>query len=177
MTATQGKLRHSTRQAGRPRRLAVVILIASTACATPYAYSFRLVDDGAQAMATPAGQEVVEDSDIRAELLIDPTGQRAILLNVTNKTEQILQIQWANVTATRSDGLKTTLRPDVDLGWIKPGEKQVARLIPFVLPPSGDAALTLEGQRVALELPMIVRRELKRYRYTFSVHVQKREAR
>ena len=165
------------RRAGRLRGLPVLAVMVSTACATPYAYTFHLVDGDAERPPTGSGRQVLEDPDVRSELLVDPTVERAIFLGVTNKTEQVLQVQWAKVTATRSDGLRTTLRPDVDLGWIRPSETQLARLVPFALPPSGDAALTLEGQRLELEVPMIVRRELRRYRYTFQVHVHERKAR
>jgi hypothetical protein len=149
-----------------------MMLFATAACATPYAYSFQLTNDGAGHASSAGGREVLEDADVRAELLVDPTGQRAILIDVANRTDQLLQVQWAGVTMTRSDGLMTTPRPDVDVGWIEPGKKQVVRLIPFILPPSGSAARAVEGQRFDLEVPMIVRREPKRYRYAFSVHLQ-----
>lgn len=140
----------------------LAVLIASAACATPYRYSFQLADEGA-----------LEDADVRAEVRVDPTGQRAVLLDLTNKTDQVVQVAWTRIAMTRQDGLKTTLRPDVDLGWIAPGGRQAARLIPFALPPSGDAALALKGQLFELEVPLIVRREPKTYRYTFRVELQK----
>jgi hypothetical protein len=158
----------------RLRAVSVAALIASAACATPYAYSFHLSDEGSPHASEPGGWEVREDANVRVELLVDPTGQRAILVEVANKTDQVLQVQWTKVTMTRSDGLRTTPRPDVDLGWIKPGEAQVARLIPFALPPSGSAALALQGQRFELEIPMIVRHESKSYRYALSAHLEKR---
>jgi len=159
-------------RASRNWAVPVMILLTTAACATPYSYSFHLTNDGAEHASKAGGREALEDADVRAELLVDPTGQRAILIDVTNKTDQLLQVQWTSVTMTRSDGLTTTPRPDVDVGWIAPGGKQVVRLIPFILPPSGSAARAVEGQRVELEVPMVVRREPKRYRYAFSVHLQ-----
>jgi hypothetical protein len=154
------------------RRVPLVALLATAACATPYAYTFHAVGDGARPASAPGAREVVEDADVRAEILFDPATQHAILLDVTNKTDQVLQVEWSRISLTRTDGLRTRPRPDVDLGWIRPGETQTARLIPFVLPRSGDAALALRGQRFELEVPTIVRREPKRYRYTFSVQLQ-----
>jgi len=157
----------------RFRRIPLVALLATAACATPYAYTFHAAGDGARPASTPDAREIAEDADVRAEILFDPAVQRAILLDLTNKTDQVLQVEWTRISLTRTDGLETRPRPDVDLGWIRPGGTQAARLVPLVLPPSGDAALALQGQRFELAIPMIVRREPRLYRYAFSVQLQK----
>jgi hypothetical protein len=173
IATTQGP-QPSTLKPRRLRAVPVAVLIASAACATPYGYSFHLGDGGSPRASGPGGWEVQEDANVRVELLADPTSQRAILVQVTNKTDQVLQVEWTKVAMTRSDGLRTTPRPDADLGWIRPGETQAARLIPFALPPSGSAALAMQGQRFELEVPMIVRRESKNYRYALLAQLERR---
>ena len=97
----------------------------------------------------------------------------SVLLELTNKTDQVLQIQWAGITLTRSDGRVTSLRPDVDLGWIQPHATVTARLFAIALPRSGSKAAAYEGQRFHLNLPAVVRREQKLYHYALSAHVRK----
>jgi len=146
-------------------------LFILTSCATPYAYRFDRLDGSAAPDPAAAGCQVREDADVRVELRLDPTGERAIFMTVSNQTDQVLQIEWTKLTMTRSDGLVTTLRPDADLGWIEPGQKQLARLIPFALPASGEAAHALDGQRFRLKVPMSVRREQRTYCYDLLAHV------
>jgi hypothetical protein len=152
--------------------LALGVLLASMGCATPYAYSFRLDTQEARPAAKPEQRDVAADADVRAEILVDPTGARAILLDLTNKTDQVLQVDWGKITMTRSDGSSTSPRPHVDLGWIPPGATINARLVPFALPPAGDRAASYQGSRFELLVPMIVRREPKLYRYSFTVDVR-----
>jgi hypothetical protein len=45
----------------------------------PYVYSFHLENRGARPAAKPNDREVLDDADVRAEILVDPTGTRAIL--------------------------------------------------------------------------------------------------
>ena len=142
-----------------------------TSCATPYSYRFDRLDASAAGGPATVGCQMLADADVRVELHLDPTGDRAIFIEVANQTDQVLQVEWTKLTMTRTDGLVTTLRPDADLGWIEPGQEQSARLIPFPLPPSGDAARALDGQRFQLRIPMIVRRERKTYCYGFLAHV------
>jgi hypothetical protein len=154
-----------------PLALTAAVLVL-TSCATPYAYRFDPLDGGAAGDFAAAGCQAHEDADVRADLRVDPTGERAIFMTVANQTDQVLQVEWTQLTMTRADGLVIALRPDADLGWIEPGRKQLVRLIPFALPPSGDAALALDGQRFQLKVPMVVRRESKTYCYGFLAHVQ-----
>jgi len=93
---------------------------------------------------------------------------------VTNKTDQVLQVAWAEISITRPDGTGTALRPDVDLGWLPPGVTLAARLFPIALPHSGSAALANQGRRFQLNVPVIVRREAKVYNFTLTAHVRER---
>ena len=151
--------------------LGFVALLASAGCATPYAYDFHLSDPGVRPPASPGGAEAIEDADLRAEIFVD-VAAGAILLNVTNKTDQVLQIEWAAITLTRGDGGVANLRPDVDLGWLQPQATVAARLVVVALPHAGAEAAAYEGRRFQLNLPAVVRRQPKVYRYTLTAHVR-----
>jgi len=155
------------------KHLALGVLLACVGCAMPYAYSFHVENPDARLAAKPNQGDVLDDADVRAEILVDPTGARAILLDLTNKTDQVLQVEWPQITMTGSDGSSTPLRPHVDVGWILPVATVRARLVPFALPPSGDRAAGYQGSHFELLVPMIVRREPKLYRYSFAVDVRR----
>jgi hypothetical protein len=61
------------------KSLALGLLLASVGCGMPYAYSFHLENRGARSAAKPSEREVLDDADVRAEILVDPTGTRAML--------------------------------------------------------------------------------------------------
>jgi hypothetical protein len=165
-----GKLVEAATETAR-RFFPLALLFVLTSCATPYAYRFDRLDGSAVGNPAAAGCQASEDADVRVDLRVDPTGARAIFMEVANQTDQVLQVEWTKLTMTRADGLVTTLRPDADLGWIKPGDKQRARLIPFALPASGGMALALDGLHFQLQVPMLIRRERKTYCYDFLAHV------
>jgi hypothetical protein len=148
------------------------VLLAFAGCATPYAYDFHLTDPGVHPAVKPGGAETVEDQDVSAEIRVDVTAA-AVLLDITNKTDEVVQVEWAAITLTRSDGRVTSLRPDVDLGWIQPHATVATRLFPIALPHSGSEAAAYEGQRFHLNLPAVVRREQRLYHYALSAHVRK----
>ena len=152
---------------------ALALSLACVGCSVPYEYTFHLENQGARPAAKPSDREVLDDADVRAEIAVDPSGARAILLDLTNKTDQVLQVEWAQITMRRSDGSSTSPRPQLDLGWIQPGATVSARLVPFALPPSGSQVASYQGSRFELTVPMIVRREPKLYRYSFSVTVRR----
>jgi hypothetical protein len=153
-------------------RLAMTALLASAGCAAPYAYRFDLTDPGARFTGRSGARDSVEDADVRVVIEPDPTGVAAVLLEVTNKTAELLQIDWAQIELRHADGTVSSLRPDGDLGWILPGRQQAAWLSPFVLPQQGPAAAAYDGQRLELVVPMTVRREARAYHYHFVVHAQ-----
>jgi hypothetical protein len=152
--------------------LAWTALLASAGCAAPYAYRFDMVDPGARYTGRSGARDSVEDADVGATVLLDPAAAAAVQLEVTNKSAEVLQIDWARITLRHADGTVSSLRPDGDLGWILPGRKQTAWLSPFVLPRDGPAAAAYEGQVLDLIVPMTVRREAKVYHYHFVVHAQ-----
>jgi hypothetical protein len=151
--------------------LGLLVLLASVGCASRYAYTFQLTDPGAH-HATSAGEsDAIEDADLKAEILVDPTAD-ALVLDLTNKTDQVLQIDWAKIAIARPSGNTTTLRPDVDLGWLLPGAHTAAKLFPIALPRSGRAAVANEGRAFRLSVPAIVRREVRVYHFTLVAHVR-----
>ena len=153
--------------------LALGVLLLSVGCATPYAYTFRLDNPGARPPSEPGAGSLLEDADLATGISVNPAGARGVILHLTNKTDQVLQVEWTQITMTGSDGTSTTLGPDEDLGWISPGQTLRAFLVPFALPPSGSQALGYEGRHFELTVPMIVRREPKLYHYGFAVSVHK----
>ena len=152
--------------------LALTVLLASAGCAAPYAYRFDLADPGARYTGRSGARDSVDDADLGATMLLDPARTAAVLLEVTNKTTEVLQIDWAQITLRHADGSVSSLRPDGDLGWILPGRVQAAWLSPFVLPRQGPAAAAYDGQVLELVVPMTVRRDAKVYHYHFVVHAQ-----
>ena len=150
------------------------LVLALASCATPYAYRFSLEKQRAVSSERPDGRVVVDDADVRAALLLDPTGERAVLLSLTNKTDQLVQVEWTRISIADSGGSPITLHPDVELGWIAPGATASARLIPFALPLSGDAAARYQGRRFELVIPMIVRTEPEVFHYAFVAQVKAR---
>ena len=138
---------------------AAILLALLVACSGPdYTYTFRV--------GGPTG-----DRDVTAELVVDARAG-AIDLALTNHTDAEVQVRWADVALARPDGSVVALRPDADLGWIKPGARVAARLFPFVLP-RGDGAAAYEGRAFRLDVPAIVRRENKVYRFDLVAHVRK----
>lgn len=150
-------------------KLAIPALAVVAACTpTSYAYKFQLTEPGAHLAAAPGERDSLEDDTVRAEIQI---ADDAIVLELTNKTTEVLQVEWSKIAIDRGDGIKTRLRPTIDLGWIDPGTKVSAQLAPFALPHTGTAAARYEGRRLELSVPVVALREPKIYRFHFLVHV------
>jgi hypothetical protein len=141
-----------------------------------YYYSFDLTDPGARNVTRPGQRDTLEDADIKAEILVDPTSFQAILLDVTNKTDVPLQINWAGIFVVgpmEQGAPQAQVQPDAPLPPVEPGAKAVARLVPFSLPPSGRLAAAYDGSTYQLVVPMFVRNQQREYRYHFIVHTKK----
>ena len=152
--------------------LLAALLAASplaSGCAAHYRYTFHLTDPGAKPEADGDGYE---DADLAARLSVDPGAPQALALTLTNKTDQVAQVQWAEVKLGEPDGSVTSPRPEQDLGWMAPGASETARLIPFAVPDRGAPAAAMEGKVFTLELPMIVRREPKKWTLHLVAHVE-----
>ena len=157
-----------------PAGLAMAAWLASAGCATPYAYRFDLTDPRAHEAGRPGVRDTIDDPDVSVAIELEPLGAAAVLLEVTNKTDQVLQVDWAQIAMLHPNAAVSSLRPDRDLGWVLPGTKQAAWLSPFVLPTQGVAAAAYNGQQLELVVPMTVRREARVYRYHFVVRAQPR---
>jgi hypothetical protein len=134
-------------------------LVVVAGCATTYAYHF---DVAATAL---------EDDSIKAAVQFTDGG---VQLQLQNKTDQIVQVEWNKISLDRGDGTTTRLHPSVDLGWIEPSNTAVATLVPLAFPQTGSPAAAYEGRTLQLAVPMVVRHESKTYRYLVVVHVQAR---
>jgi hypothetical protein len=139
-------------------------LVLASGCATPYAYRFERSGVGPP------------DGDVEALVDVDPAGEKAVHLQLTNLTDEPLQVAWTRIALAGPDGEPTALRPDRDLGWLEPGATLRAALGPFTLPSAGSAALAHDGQRFELWVPVVARREPRVLRYALLAHVQPRAA-
>jgi len=140
-----------------------LVLAALAGCATPYAYHFQLAEAPA-----PAG-DTFEDAVVKARLRVDGD---AIKLDLTNKTDEVMQVQWSKIKLDRGDGTTTALHAASDLGWITPGASAQADLVPVAFPREGDAALAYQNRRIELAVPVIAKREPSTYHFHFVVSVK-----
>ena len=146
------------------RTLALAILLTGCAPAT-YTYSFDLTDPGARNVQKPGQHDVIEDADIKSELLIDPTSFQAVMLKVTNKTDGNIEINWSAISMLMPDRSQQPLQPDAGLGAVEPGATLSARLVPFQLPQMGPAAAAYDRQLFELVVPVVVRGAPRELRY------------
>ena len=134
-----------------------VLLVALAGCATRYEYSFREVP--------------LQDPDLAARIAVD-SDAGALRLELENRTDQMMQVGWTEIAITRLGGRGTTLRPDVDLGWIPPGERVAAHLLRIALPREGGDAAANDGRQFRVDVPVVVRREPKVYHFTLVAHLR-----
>jgi hypothetical protein len=154
--------------------LVSLLLVAAGGCAPAnYAYNFDLTDPGAKNLTKPGERDTLEDADVKSEILVDPTSFQAILFDVTNKTEQPLQVAWDRISITGPDGVQNPLRPDVGVGAVEPGAKVVARLLPFALPAQGKVAAAYDGTTFELVVPTLVRGAPRDLHFHLVAHTNK----
>jgi hypothetical protein len=146
--------------------------LALPACATTYSYRFEPGVASGLAGPGPRGGDqavaAIDDPAFDAEVSIE---DGSLSLRVTNKADEVMQVAWSKVTLDRGDATTTSLHPDTDLGWVAPGTTVAARLVPFVLPRSGDPAARYEERVLALKVPVTVRREPRVLQFTLTAHV------
>ncbi len=154
--------------------LAVLVLLACAGAGcgpSNYAYRFDIADPGAHNTQRNGERDTIEDADIRAEILADPGSFQAILLDITNKTNDIIQINWNGIVLVDPFGAQTALRPDTQETAVEPNGRVVSRLLPFVLPTRGSAASQYDNQVFELVVPMLVRGQPREYRWHLQAHV------
>jgi hypothetical protein len=155
------------------KKLAFVFVLWMPAACGPsnYAYSFDLTDPGARNLQRPGQRDVIEDADVRSEILVDPTSFQAILLDITNKTDQTLSVNWSAVSIIGPDGTQTPLHPDSAAPSVEPNARLVSRLVPFVLPSQGSPAAAYNNSTWELVVPMVIRGQPREYRYHLRAQV------
>ena len=136
--------------------VAAVFVLSS--CRTPVAYRFQAAS-------------VLDEPDVKTEISLDPIEHRRISVRITNTSDQVIQVSWRRVTLVDQRGTVTMPQPSLDLGWVKPGETQVAELTPFSLPDCAPDADAYQGMRFALYLPMVVRSEPRVLTQVFTAQV------
>jgi hypothetical protein len=156
------------------RMLLAVLLVTSVGCAPArYFYNFDITDPGAKNLTKQGERDVLEDPDLRAELLVDPTSFQAILLIITNTTPEPLVVQWQRISIIGPDRVARWLQPDVRLGRVEPYTKARARLIPFELPEVGNAAASFDNQTFELVVPLEVKGQPRDLRVHLLAHAVK----
>ena len=150
------------------------LLLLVSACAAPsYTFSFDLTDPGARNLPKSNERDSLEDVDIRTELLLDPVNFQAVLLDITNKTAEEVQVDWRQVAMVMPDHMQLPLRPDGPVAPIQAGGRVVVRLVTFTLPTVGDSAARFENQEFQLVVPMVIRGTPKQQRYHLRAHAMK----
>ena len=144
-----------------------VVAAGSLGCDSHFAYHFQLTDPGAQA-ATDGGS-ALEDPDCKAEIQFI---HDAAVFKLTNKTDEVLQVEWAQITLDLGGGIVDTPRPDVDLGWVAPGATITARLVPIALPQTLVGVSRFRNGHVELDVPVIVRHEARTFHFHFATSVR-----
>jgi hypothetical protein len=159
---------------GLMRMLLAVLVVAGSSCApAKYFYNFDVTDPGAKNLTKPGERDVIEDPDLRAELLVDPTSFQAILLMITNTTAEPMVVHWHRISVIGPDRVSRPLQPDVRVGRIEPYTKVRARLIPFELPDVGSAAASFDNQPFELVVPLEVRGQPRDFRIHLLAHAVK----
>jgi hypothetical protein len=138
------------------KKLILCMLVAGCAPAN-YAYNFDISNPGARNLTKPGERDVLEDGDIKAELLVDPTSFQAVAFDLTNKTESPIEVSWSQISIVGPDKVQNTLHSDSPLGAVESGARVSARLVPFQLPAQGDAAKAYDNSDWELVVPMVVR--------------------
>jgi hypothetical protein len=153
-------------------RTIFVLLLIGCAPAT-YLYDFDLTDPGAQNFKDFRRPDVMEDADVKVEIRADPTEFKAVALDITNKTDAPLMVQWEQISIVGPDHEQRPLRPNSAVGSIEPMAKLSTVLVPFELPAIGSAAKFYDNTDFELYVPMMVRGSLREARYHLHVRLKK----
>ncbi len=158
----------------RAMRALVLFTALAAGCApATYTYSFDLTDPGARNVQKPGQHDVLEDNDLKSEILVDPTSFQAVMFKLTNKTDADVMVQWNAISMVAPDRSQQPLAPDNGLGPVEPGASVSARLVPFMLPSQGPAAAAYDGQVFELVVPAMVRGQPRELRFHLIAHAIK----
>jgi hypothetical protein len=155
-------------------RLTLIALVLAGCAPANYVYNFDITNAGARNIAKPGERDVLDDSELTSEILVDPTSFQAVLLDLTNKTEAPITVGWEQISIVGPDHTQMPLKPDAPMPpTVEAGARLMARLVPFALPPSGSAARKYDGTDFELVVPMTVRGAPTERRYGLHVHLTK----
>jgi hypothetical protein len=155
-------------------RLVLACIVLAGCAPANYYYSFDLTNAGARNLTKPGERDVLDDSELKSEILVDPTSFQAVLLDLTNKTDAPIQVGWDQISIVGPDHAQQPLRPDAPMPpTLEPSAQLMARLTPFALPPAGAAARAYDSRDFELVVPMVVRGAPTERRYTMHVHLTK----
>lgn len=155
-----------------PVLLLLGVLLASPGCVRQYVYRFDFERVAVHSAETSSSRADLEDEKTKVAIQFL---QDSILLSVTNKTDELLQVEWDKIDLLLASRTSRTLRPDTDLGWVPAGATASARLFPFVLPKPGNGAAAYAEQELVLKVPLIVEHEPVEHHFYFVAHVQLQE--
>jgi hypothetical protein len=144
----------------------MLLFVLPASCVHAYAYRFEPGDVLGRAPAPET--DAIEDDDLRASIRVD---EDAIRFTLTNKTSELLQVRWGQITLDHGDKSQSVLTPDVDPGWLVPGATTTVHLVPLVLPRRGNAAERYADRRLELDIPTLVHYEPKIVRLRFVARV------
>ena len=147
------------------RLLSILAFVSLSGCSYwQYVYGFDVTDPGAVNYKDFRRPDVLEDADVKLEVRADPTEFRAVALDVTNHTNDVLGINWGGIVLVGPDHVETALAPQSSLGPVQPGAKVQAVLGPFALPSVGGEARAYDGAKFELVIPTVVRGAPHEYR-------------
>ena len=95
----------------------------------------------------------------------------AAIVELTNKTDDVIAVDWTKIVFDLGRGIIDTPRPDIDLGWVAVGATLTARLAPIPLPQSSKGVAPYRLGHVELDMPMIIRHQPRVYRFHFTTTV------
>jgi len=155
------------------KRLLFALPLLAACAPAHYLYGFDVVEPGAVNFKDFRRPDVLEDPNVKLEVRADPTELRAIALDVTNRTEVPLLVEWGRISIISPDHMERRITPQQPLGEIEPSAKLPALLATFELPSVGDSAKMNDGQVFELVVPVGVRGAAREYRVHLRATVQK----
>lgn len=150
-------------------------MLACAGCApSTYFYNFDITDPGAKNLTKWGERDVLEDADVKLELLADPASFQSILVILHSRSADPITVNWGQITVIGPDRVPRPMYPDENVAMrVEPYTKLRARLIPFELPELGAAAAAYDQQAFELVLPLVVKGKPRDLRVHLKAHAVK----
>jgi hypothetical protein len=153
------------------RKLFLLMLLG---CApNHYLFDFDLTDPGAQNFKDFRRPDALEDADVKVEIRADPTEFKAVAVDITNKTDQPVNVNWGGIFIVGPDQEQRRLNSNAMMSEIEPGAKVSLVLTPFELPSVGSAAKFYDNSDFQFVLPLVVRGQPREMHYHLHVKLTK----